>query len=397
MPAKKAKSKAAPSAAAAPPAPTSQPHQALHLANVHKALLTIGNHELFTDIVHAVPLELGAGATEHPYTATDCKVVLSAPSSQEGGVTQFKCGGNFMWIKHVWLANHRVPFNKGQITHLQKTKFPPMDPPSSSPFRTVVALAMPTEELGKGSLARLSPEEIDHSVLFSLEEAIESGADDSILRRWKQLILSWPFAFEVCQEGDPRMWRAQNLREELVDIGESVKLSVRQRVMDVAIFKLEREAETKAILSAEKLAKLYETNMKLARSTEPLSSSFIDSAVTVYRRILCVEENQALLAWCDEFFLGIKKHPLISIYSLQALIDRAQTPEKIAFGLEMLVDHYLMEYIDLGTFSVKKLREVKDSYVNVTNLKLDAKVYLLGPFLDGLDIPPDHTNQECSG
>lgn len=308
---KKAKAKASPSATTTPhptpPAAPLQTHQARHLANVHKALQTIGNHELFKDLVHADSLEIGAGATERPYDAADCKTVLSTPSPQAGGVSQFKCGGNFTWITHVWLCNHRVPFNMGQIRHLKKTKFPPLDPPSSSPFRTVVALGMSDEALGKGSLARLSPEKIDHTVLSALEEAIQSGADDSILQRWKHLLLAWSFAFEVCLEGNPRMWRAQNLREELVDIGESVKVSVRQRVMDVVLFKLQKESAPKTILSADKLAKLSETNMKLARSTEPISGSFIDSAVTVYSRLLKTEANQNLLEWCDEYFLGLKK------------------------------------------------------------------------------------------
>ena len=59
----------------------------------------------------------------------------------------------------------------------------------------------------------------------------------------------------------------------------------------------------------------------------------------------------------------------------------------------MLIDHYRMEYIDLGTFSVKRFKDNKGSYVNTTNLEFYARNYLLGAFLDGLDIPPDHKSQ----
>ena len=47
--------------------------------------------------------------------------------------------------------------------------------------------------------------------------------------------MSW----EVVALGDDRTWRAGNLREGMVDAGDSVKLSTRQSAMDVAGFKME--------------------------------------------------------------------------------------------------------------------------------------------------------------
>ena len=105
-----------------------------------------------------------------------------------------------MSIDHTWLVNHRVPVNPGQIKHLKATKFPAMDPPRSIPFRLVIAVD-PKDFLpsiiAEGSLARISPEEIGHAMLFSIEDAIENNAPVTVLERWKALILSFPMAFEA--------------------------------------------------------------------------------------------------------------------------------------------------------------------------------------------------------
>ena len=170
--------------------------QAPHLVKVHKALNTIRNSPEFSGIGSLPPLAISEGGTEAPLKVADCKTALkdSAPK------TQYKAAGNFMTIDHTWLVNHRIPVNPSQIAHLQKTKFPSMDPPSSVPFRLVIAVD-PEEfllnEIAEGSLARISPEEIGHAMLFSIEEAIEKKAPATILDRWKNLIRSFPFAFEA--------------------------------------------------------------------------------------------------------------------------------------------------------------------------------------------------------
>ena len=193
--------------------------------------------------------------------------------------------------------------------------------------------------------------------------------------------------------GDERMWRGQNLREELVDIGESVKLTVRQRILDVAGFKIEKMALMNTNFSSEKTAKLYNANLVLARSTEPVSTTFVDSAMTIYRRALSDPAKAEVLALCDHLFLD-KDHPFNSIYTLQGIIDRAQTPQKILSTLIWLVDHYRMNYIDLSTFSVRKIKDPKDSYVNVCTFKCDVRNLVTGTWLDGLDILPE-AKEKC--
>ena len=167
---------------------------AAHLVKVHAALALIRNCPIFAGLNSSQPLALNKGGSEHPYAVEDAKVVLAT-------CKPFTAAGNFMWLDHTWLVNHRVPMNRGQIKHLMNTKFPYDAPPKRSPFRTVVALSSAGEDASNVLLQRLSPEELDHAELFSVAKAIESNVGDSVLREWRRLLLSHPMEFVVIPEG----------------------------------------------------------------------------------------------------------------------------------------------------------------------------------------------------
>ena len=168
---------------------------------------------------------------------------------------------------------------------------------------------------------------------------------------------------------------------------------MRQRVLDVAGFKLEKQASQNTNFTSEKAAKLYNSNVVLARSTDPVSAAFVDAAMTVYKRILSDPAKAEIITLCDDMFLDAQ-HPFISVWTLQSIIDRAQTPQKILTALTWLVDHYRMNFIDLGTFSVRKIRDPRESYVNVCIMKSDVRSFVTGEWLDGLDILPE-AKQKC--
>ena len=179
-----------------------------------------------------------------------------------------------MWQDHIWLANHPVPINAGQLRRIQTFYFPnPLDLPKHFPFELVLAV----DSVNKATmdpphgLQRLSPAEPCHAMLFQLQQAIKQKAPDSTLQMWKKLLLTTPTTFEMVSPGDERFWRAQNIREDQVQKGLVVQLSLRQRVFDVLGF-----AEAMGVSSAAKVAEAYK-KVKLADSAEPISDSFVDS------------------------------------------------------------------------------------------------------------------------
>ena len=169
--------------------------------------------------------------------------------------------------------------------------------------------------------------------------------------------------FEVCEAGETSYWRAQNLRQSDIEKGNTVKKTVRQWIYDVTGFKDQQEKISGSTMSLQQIAKKYKTNMKYARNTEMVSESFVDSAVTIDRRILSHPDCRESLEFLDNYCLSSDlAHPFASIYSLQAVCDRC--PEKkypgskqIALVLAHLVDNYLNGNINMSHFALRTLRD----------------------------------------
>ena len=362
--------------------------QAAHIVRVHESLQIITASPFFQGIAECPPLTVMEGGNQAPIVQSELTHALTNKPTSE-----VNAGGNFFWINHVWLANHRVPFNNTQLKNIAETNFPCLDPPACSPYRLHVAVDTADFKIMEhvGQLQRVSPEENDHFIIFQLANAIKQNASDDVLRRWRNMLLSIPFVFWLIEPGSDRYWKAQNLRELLVDHGDCAKRTTYQRVRDITGFKKDTEKAMNVVLSSSKIKEMFK-RLKLARSSEVVTESFVDCAVTIDKRLLSIGECCDVLTWCDENLMGLPgtktAHPFSSIYSLQAVIDRGQSQARIAFGFCGLVDALRMEYITPSEFAVKRLGDSKTSYMSVLNMKLCARDYLLGEYLDGLNIQP---------
>ena len=352
------------------------------LQKIHDAMQAIKGHNVFAEIEDQKPLPISEGGRQAPFVQSDCTQVL------ENSKAHYQCAGNLFWQNFCWFANARTPVNPGQIKQLQGFELAPMSPPESLNFTTVIALDDQTMDVmkSKGALQRLSPPEPAIAVLFSIWEAIKLGAGDNVIMKWRSLALTASFRFEVVCPGDDRYWRAQNIRQECTEHGEVAQMSVRQWIYDVVGFKDSKEKELQKTMSAATVSKMYDDHMKYARGTERIKESFVDCAITIFNRVLNVPAANRWLGWCEEHLIA--KSPWKSIYALQALVDRARTEDRVIWGLWGLVDHFRMEYIDLGVFTISKLKDYRQSYVEILNLKLTVKKELLEQWLpkSGMDI-----------
>jgi hypothetical protein len=146
-------------------------------------------------------------------------------------------------------------------------------------------------------------------------------------------------------------------------------------------------------VSASKLAKLYQANMKFASNSEVVSTSFVECAITIDKRILSIAANSAVLENCDEQFVGLKEHPFQSVYVLNAVCERVKSETKMTWVLQGLIDQFQMKFIDMGSFTHARMKCPKQSYCMILDKKMDAKDHLLGPWLEGLDVPPVHKSK----
>ena len=321
-----------------------------HFVKVHEALAVIYGHELFKDILNEKPLDLSAGGKEAPLDPTQAVSALK-------NVGVYKCGANFFHQDFLFLATHKVPINTTQVHQIKDFWFPANDPPSLCPFEITVALEKPgcIGQRPDTGFQRLSPPEPVHALLFAIAEAIEKKAKVGVLRALKNCLLTTTFVFEICALGEDRYWRAQNIREDLVEKGLSVQMTLRQRIFDIAGF-YETKKKTESNLGTKKLANLYSQHLKLSSGQEKISESFVDCALTIHRRLLSLPKCHEVLEWCDQNWHngGAWK----SIYALQALCDRAGTPEMIEWSLEGMVDGIRMGFLDAGNFVISKLERL---------------------------------------
>ena len=202
-----------------------------HFLKVHDALQKIYAHDLFKDIMSENPLSVKDGGRE---AALD--VTQAASALKNAGV--YKCAANFFHQDFLFLCTHKVPINQGQVQQIKDYWFPKNEPPSLCPFVVTVALESPgcIGQRPQTGFQRLSPPEPVHALLFALAEAIDSKAKVGVLRAFKSCILTSTFVFEICALGEDRYWRAQNIREEMVEKGLSVQMTLRQRIFDIAGF-----------------------------------------------------------------------------------------------------------------------------------------------------------------
>lgn len=227
--------------------PILNPRLTKHIGRVHEALNTLKNHRIFEDLETMEPLKIADGGTLTPFVQKDCTTVLTSqkdlPLDRRTGYGP--CAINGMWINHTWLVNHRVDRIDSQLESIKKTHYPYNSPPASATH--ICHIAVNNEKFPvadhKGGLFRISPEELIEVILFSTEEAITKKCSDGILEAWRNLWLTIPAIFELHVTGDDMHWRGQNLREKMVDIGISVKRTVRQRITDVAGFKKDLESD----------------------------------------------------------------------------------------------------------------------------------------------------------
>ena len=278
------------------------------------------------------------GGAQVPFKQTDFHNALKGGSGRE-----YHCGFNFFWQNFTWMANCRVPVNPGQIKDLQRFSLRALEPPRHLDFTTVIAADSDNMNIEKarGSLQRMSPPEPIFAVIFSIQEAINKNADEDILMAWRSAALSAPCIFEVVAPGDDRFWKSHNIRQKVIEHGDMAQLSVRQWIYDVMGFKTAKEAELGKQLGAAQVARVYECQVRYAASCEKISDSFVDSAITVHKRVLSLPVARQWLEWCEENMLT--KNPWKKIGALQALVERAQTPGRIAWAVWGLTDLFRMD------------------------------------------------------
>lgn len=181
------------------------------------------------------------------------------------------------------------------------------------------------------------------------------------LRAWRTSALTVSFVFEEL-DGDDAYWRSVNLREASVVHFEAFARSTIQRIYELMAFKVRRESIVGGgKVSAKQLADLWRQNVTQSTSalSEPVSDSFVDTAVKVHDRVLSLQEVICEVLPVEETF-G-KASPFNSIGALEKLAVKCKTPEMLQWCVCSIADTLAQKYLSTADFSLRALAGSKSS------------------------------------
>ena len=295
---------------------------------------------------------------------------------ESGQACSYTCGGVFFWANHLWTPTPGVKVSRRSIDDVIEHHYK-CDLPGKLPQPMVIGIIedkCPVMEM-KGALRMVSPCEFAHAALKACYQDIKSGKDDSTIRTWRRLFLSVEMTFVRCDEKQLST-RSFQLREDAIAEASQVGWTAIQRVQMIVREKHLLESRGGRCTAA-KLAAHFSSKVKLARSSEPITSSFVDTSLTIESRVLCLDMARTALEHLDDS-CGVSS-PLNSVYKLQVVVDRAKTPKGIEWVFVAMVDSLGMGWVDASEFTVAKM---KQETVDVYLLKSGFHAFLLVDFLD---------------
>ena len=358
-----------------------------YMVRLHEAYNIVMASVIFAGIMSEKPITISQAAF--------CQERLDDALKAKVGL---KACGNIFWTDFMWLANHRVPTNEKDVKLIMSKNFPLDNLPSAFPWDVVIGVDSPDYNImaHQGSLRALTPEEHRHAYLFQCAHALTIGMDPAVIRQLRDIGLNTTMIFELSSPGEAEFWKARNLRETLIESGEQVKRTTRQEIYDVVGFKVDTEKSMGGKLSSAAVAKKYAANVKYARTSTPVSDSFVDSALTIHKRIFSVPTANDVLVYADEYFTIKSEHPFSSVYVLQAIIDRCPERDghvKLVWAMEGLLDSFLNGFINKSHLSVASLKDARQSYVQVLHFKMAVRDWFLETFINEV-VHLDHVKQK---
>ena len=151
--------------------------------------------------------------------------------------TPYEASINFLWQKLFKTFAPWVPIDKTRV--LDRAATLTSDVPSMD---TIFVLANFTkgQQLPKGGLQRLSPDEPVHANVFRIAQRLRDGCSDAEAKQWLRQLLSTRATFKRLDssKGDISTAESNALRMEISGLGEAVTYTGRQIVHNVNGLKL---------------------------------------------------------------------------------------------------------------------------------------------------------------
>ncbi len=322
----------------------------------------------------------GERAAQAPY---DGKAYCHAMSS----TGRYDCGGNLFWHNIIAPASPGVPIRRSSVEKLQAYFFATPD----KRFPLPITISCPSKlitvydpEAHKGGLRRVSPEEVVHAYIFAVAFAIQRGAPEEELLRWRTVALTATFSFKELVSEDTIWFEAIALREAMVTAHTAMGRTALQRCFEIIALKTRYEAGGGGKLASAAVQNLYVERARLSDESEPVSAAAVDAALTIHRRALSIP---AVLD-CIKEMEGAGIPPLNSIFKLQVIVQKARSEDNIVWCFQAIRDKLKSDAIDKDCLTMTalggggKTGSGRVAFVDLLVAKRALKCHMLGEWLN---------------
>ncbi|CAJ1410687.1 unnamed protein product [Effrenium voratum] len=212
----------------------------------------------------------------------ECKAALTKEGCYRAAI-------NLMWIDPFGSTTPTVPLSVERVRELGQFACPAGDAKHLTENFTVAVDSLDQDMLdSKGKWKAVSPEEMQHALLFTLADVIKNQAPDEKLAAWRRVFLSAPAVFTVVGGGDSLYWHSFHRRQQVVQTYDSLKRSARQLAFEVTAFKNKKESEAGERLGVKEVQDIFRSKALMAKSSVKgdMADGFVKDCLFVYEKLL---------------------------------------------------------------------------------------------------------------
>jgi hypothetical protein len=146
----------------------------------------------------------------------------------------------------------------------------------------------------KGGLLMITPEEMAHSVLVKVADAIRQGAKNT--KEWQRVLLSVPVYIDVIPREDQLQWEAFNARQLILQEHWTMSRTAAQQCYEVIAVQSSLQKDLGRQPTKKEISDKFRKNAKLATGRqEDFSENFIVQALIVYEKVLSIPKLAAII------------------------------------------------------------------------------------------------------
>eukprot|EP00959_Pyramimonas_sp_CCMP1952_P474594 9503757-Pyramimonas_sp.AAC.2 len=237
---------------------------------------------------------------------------------------EYICGGNAAWVNPFWSYSGGMPLDVAAWDVIIKDNFHDAHTARYPGLLVVAVLGerTPANPQMRGYLRMISPEETLHALYIKVAQEIDRNATSTELKKWGAAYLSVPMKFVNLKNHWDGFWKAGEMREKIGNDYELLYPTPTQRAVQIANFKAKILKEQSLDLTHAQVFEHYKKNLTFSKaSSDKMSVSYVDSALTVYKGLLSYPVALDLVTEMKNH--AGKKTPYDSIYKMELYTRKA--------------------------------------------------------------------------